>query len=185
MAGNRLKTRMEALESFREASTASSPQSSLLEMSSPEFHAVKGPERPYFSPTTSPATSIPSPHRLYGNSKENPTPMSFSERDECHTTPFQAPSKHEVAMVTPSLDTILSFKDQSGHDLWDLSHALNISRDIEDINEPRDAEYPNTPEESSSDLIKEVRATEQPLLRSSAPRSLVASSTYYSLTYDC
>lgn len=159
----RIKKRMEALESFRDASIAGHPPIALSDTSSPESNTSKDPERLYFQPMASPAISTPALQNSYGlqdrgNSTKCSTPISPSGRDEGHATPFQAHREHTTATVTPSLDTIFSFKphsDQSSHGMWDLNQAINIGRDVEDINRSRDAEYRNTPEWPSSHLMKE------------------------------
>lgn len=154
---------MEALESFQEASTACLPKGPPSHTSSSEFNPSKEPDRQCFQPMPSPATSTPTLHHSYGLQDrgiltKSSTPTSLSERD----VSFQAHPEQATAMVTPPLDTALSFKphnnDQCSPSMWDFSQTINFELDIEDINKPRDAEYRSTPEWPSPDLRKEVRA---------------------------
>ena len=154
---------MEALERFREASTA---QMSPSDISSPEFNPPTEPESHSFQPMPSPAISTPSSlHHSYclqdqGNVTKCSASLSSSERDDSLASSFQTHPEHIIPTVTPSLDTALSFKPQNNrtdHGLWNFSQAVNIGLNVEGINEPRDAEYHNPPEWPPSDLIKEVR----------------------------
>lgn len=168
---------MEALESFREATTAATQ---ISDMNSPESNASNEPHTQYYQSTSFPII----PRHPYGlQNRSNPsTPISASSR---------APSEFTSAPVTPSLAPSLDINmgskphlDQNGHGMWDLNQAVDVGLIIEDIEGSQNAQYPNTAEVGSSNLVKGVRAAENSCYN---PLLLwhIAASWYCVLTYKC
>lgn len=152
---------MEDLERFRQASTTGNAKVplALSDLTPPESNASKEPETHYFQPNASSTTSTPSL-------------VSSSTRDENHVIPFQAHPGPVPDMSTSSLDTALSLKPPIDHaypSIWNLGRPVNIGLEVEDISQPRSAEYDHTLAWPYSNLGEEVRVITQPLSDDSQP----------------
>jgi hypothetical protein len=145
-----MKSRMEALERFREATTTT--QMMMSDMNSSNLLPSKESNRHYFEPMLSPAMS--------------PSSNSYGSQGQCSSTRFSTPMSsssqtrpdNATTPVTPTMDSDLAIK--SHHDqvdgMWDLGQAMSIGLSVEDMEESRDATYHQTPEMTCPDLIKEV-----------------------------
>ncbi len=177
MAGERIKKRIEALESFRDASTTGVPRLPLSDMNSPESHTSHSLEKGLSQPMASSIVSTPSSNHSHNSQdrsdlSERSASTSSPKEDKDHTISIQPRLEKTPPMSPPSLDKALSFELLNGdpdHIMWDLSQARDIGLDVEGFNGTIDAENQHLSECPSSNLIRipcgnEVRAPEHLLL---------------------
>ena len=129
MAGERIKKRIEALESFREASTTGGPRLVLSDTDSLGSQTSShGLERNFNRIAASPTTSTPSldhPGNLEDRSglSECSTLASSSKSDKDLASSIQPHPEPTPTTSSPSLDTALSFEPYNGDSdltMWDL-----------------------------------------------------------------
>ena len=177
MVGERIKKRIEALESFRDASTTGVPWLSLSDMNSPGTHTSHNFEKSLSQPIASPTVSTPSSDHSHNSQdrsdrSERSASTLSSARDKDHATSLQPRPEKTPPNSLPSLDKALSFEPYNGdpdHIMWDFSQAINVGLDVEGFNGTIDAENQHTSESLSSNLIRiscgnEMRALEYLLL---------------------
>ncbi len=177
MAGERIKKRIEALESFRDASTTGVPRLPLSDMNSPESHTSHSLEKGLSQPIASSIVSTPSSNHSHNSQdrsdlSERSASTSSPKEDKDHAVSIQPRLEKTPPMSPPSLDKALSFELLNGdpdHIMWDLSQARDIGLDVEGFNGTIDAENQHLSEFPSSNLIRipcgnEVRAPEHLLL---------------------
>ena len=148
MAGERIKKRLEALESFRDASTTGVPRLALSDMNSPESHTPHNLEESLSQPIASPTVSTPSTNYSHNSQdrsdlSERSASTSSSKRDKDHATTVQTRPEKTPPMSPPSLDKALPFEPYNGdpdHIMWDLSQAIDIGLDVEGFNGTIDTE---------------------------------------------